>query len=87
MRMLVTGASGQLGAYLLRYAPECQLTAWSGKTSGSFHGIADFLQRLESLPSAIWIPSVNLKPEGETGQTLQCELTLSIFSDATDIAD
>jgi len=57
------------------------------KVDGSFHGISDFLRRLETLPAAIWIPSVNLKPEGEAGQNLECELTLSIFSDSTDIAD
>jgi len=57
------------------------------RVDGSFLGISDFLRRLESLPAAIWIPTVNLKPEGEDGQNLQCELTLSIFSDTTDIAD
>ena len=57
------------------------------KVEGSFHGIAEFLRRLESLSASIWIPSVNIKPAGETGQTLRCELTLSIFSDAIDIAD
>jgi dTDP-4-dehydrorhamnose reductase len=40
MRLLVTGASGQLGAYLLRElaGKEVQLIAWSGSTSGSLFG-------------------------------------------------
>jgi len=57
------------------------------KVKGPFHAVADFLRRLESVPAAIWIPTVNLKPEGESGQDISCELTLSIFSDASDIAD
>ena len=57
------------------------------KVEGSFHTVADFLRRLESLSAAIWISDVNLRPEGESGQSLHCELTLSIFSDSNDIAD
>lgn len=42
MRVLVTGASGQLGAYLLRELvrdPDLEVVAWSGSTTGSRFGI------------------------------------------------
>src|SRR5262249_39316920 len=40
MRVLVTGASGQLGGYLLRRLPDSGLTvtAWSGSRRGEFFG-------------------------------------------------
>jgi dTDP-4-dehydrorhamnose reductase len=41
MRLLVTGASGQLGAYLLRelHGTDWQVTAWSGSRAGSLFGV------------------------------------------------
>jgi len=60
---------------------------FSIKVEGSFHAVADFLRRMESLPASIWFPIVNLKPAGEDGQDICCELTLSIFIDASDIDD
>ena len=41
MRLLVTGASGQLGAYLLRglRGTDWQVTAWSGSRTGSLIGV------------------------------------------------
>lgn len=44
MRVLITGASGQLGPYLLRAAgergPQWQLAAWSGRSTGQVEGVA-----------------------------------------------
>jgi dTDP-4-dehydrorhamnose reductase len=41
MRLLVTGASGQLGAYLLRElrGTDWQVTAWSGSRAGTLFGV------------------------------------------------
>src|SRR3954469_18961003 len=41
MRWLITGASGQLGAYLLHYlrAPGASVVAWTGTTTGDFYGV------------------------------------------------
>lgn len=41
MRVLVTGASGQLGAYVLQHYVERDVpcVAWSGRNSGEFHGV------------------------------------------------
>src|SRR5438105_2746567 len=42
MRMLITGASGQVGSYLLRAMHESAtaVTAWSGRTGGALLGHA-----------------------------------------------
>ena len=39
MRILVTGASGQLGAYLLRELRGADVTAWSGSSRGERFGV------------------------------------------------
>ena len=39
MRVLLTGASGQLGAYLLDARPACELIAWSHSSRGSICGV------------------------------------------------
>ena len=41
MRVLITGASGQLGAYLVRQtlSSNCSLVAWSGASSGELFGV------------------------------------------------
>lgn len=50
---------------------------------GEYGQFVDFLQRLENLPPTIWIRNlqVQLQEKGEPGESLRCELSLTVFAD------
>lgn len=50
---------------------------------GEYAQFADFLERLERLPAPLWIRNLQmqLQQKGEAGETLRCELSLTIFAD------
>lgn len=54
---------------------------------GEFAQVFDFLARLEKLPGAAWFRDVRLTTSDSTGQTVQGELTLTIFVDRADYSD
>ena len=54
---------------------------------GEFAHVFDFLGRLERLPAAVWFRDVRLTMNEQPSQTLQGELTLTIFVDRTDYAN
>lgn len=54
---------------------------------GQFEQAFDFLARLEQLPGTIWFRDVRLSLADEKLQTLQGELTLTIFVDRADYVD
>jgi Tfp pilus assembly protein PilO len=54
---------------------------------GEFAHLFDFLSRLERLPAAIWIRSVQVSVAPDDTATLQGELTLTIFVDRSDYSD
>ena len=54
---------------------------------GNFAQFFDFLARLEKLPPTIWVRQMHLNAAGEESETLQGELTLTIFVDLADNSD
>jgi Tfp pilus assembly protein PilO len=52
--------------------------------NASFAAVFDLLRRLEALPGTLWIRALRLNLGNEANQTLQGELTLTIFVDRTD---
>lgn len=55
--------------------------------SGKLKNIHQFLWHIESLPPSIWVDRFELEKDGKDGESLRCEMTLSIFSDLNDISD
>lgn len=54
---------------------------------GQFAQIFDFVRRLEQLPQTIWIRDMRMARGDGESESLQAELTLTIFSDRSEIAD
>ncbi|MBC8356505.1 MAG: type 4a pilus biogenesis protein PilO [Planctomycetes bacterium] len=48
---------------------------------GDFIQIANFLHRLERRPETIWITRLNLTASGESGASVRCELSFTVFAD------
>jgi Tfp pilus assembly protein PilO len=48
---------------------------------GDFHQLAEFVSRLETLRETIWIRQLAMKQKSEDGNTVECELMLSVFAD------
>lgn len=55
--------------------------------SGQFPQVFDFVRRIESLPQTIWIRDLRIARSSGDSETLQIELSLTIFSDRTQNAD
>jgi type IV pilus assembly protein PilO len=90
----VTGEAASAGVELLNLHPQplqsfemLQEIPLELKLQGSFHRLADFLRRIESLPASLWVREVKVQPTAEDGEVLHCELTLSIFTENNDISD
>jgi Tfp pilus assembly protein PilO len=54
---------------------------------GSFAQVSKFLQYVEGLDETIWIESLRMEGSGESGEDVQCELTLGIFAGNWDDSD
>jgi len=52
-----------------------------------FAAVFDLMRRLEALPGTLWIRDVRLHANSEIDNTLQGELTLTIFVDRSDYAN
>jgi type IV pilus assembly protein PilO len=90
----ITGEAQAAGVSLVNLRPRVPVTyalihdvPLDLRLDGPFHPLADFLRRLEELPGSLRIREVKLQPTAENGQRLQCELTLSIFTESSDISD
>jgi Tfp pilus assembly protein PilO len=59
---------------------QCQLEL---TLEGEYVSFVDFLSRLENLPPTIWVRNLQmqLQEKGEAGETLRCELSLTVFAD------
>jgi len=47
---------------------------------GSFQQVCRLIEGLERLPYQVWYEYVTFETEGETGQTVRCELNLEVFA-------
>jgi Tfp pilus assembly protein PilO len=54
---------------------------------GNFLGIFEFIKRLETLDSELWIERMQFEPVPATAGRLRCELQLALFAGATEISD
>jgi Tfp pilus assembly protein PilO len=54
---------------------------------GSLAEICGFLERLESLPTRIWVKDLLLKETGKDGNPILCELNLGIFANNLENSD
>ncbi len=54
---------------------------------GNLNGIFEFFRRLEELPQTTWLREVHFQRSAGTGETLRCDLTLTIFGDLADKSD
>ncbi len=55
--------------------------------SGTFAGLSEFLKRLEEAPESISIETLKMQPTGEDGQSIRCDLRLTVFGESSDISD
>lgn len=76
------------GVSTTRFNPGSNIDhAWLRETSlsiglsGSFAEIHDFVARLESLPLALWVDSLQIEPNGGNSDEVRCEISLVVFSD------
>ena len=51
---------------------------------GSLEGVFEFFQGVEGLPQTIWLDGIHLQKAGEKGETLRCDMTLTIFGESAD---
>ncbi len=86
--------SSQTGATIQRITPEqpTQLETLRRHpvrvvVEGNFHQVFAFLCRLEALPLTAWNTRLHLHRESENSETLQCELSLAVFTDNRDSSD
>jgi Tfp pilus assembly protein PilO len=54
---------------------------------GQFAQVFDFVRRLEQLPQTLWIRDLRMSRNEANSESLQAELTLTIFSDRSGNAD
>lgn len=54
---------------------------------GQFAQVFDFIHRLEQLPQSLWVRDLRLSRGDGESESLQAELTLTIFSDRSENAD
>jgi Tfp pilus assembly protein PilO len=87
-------AAQEAGVAIERFDPqpptEIQLLALHGvvvQFQGEFSQVFDFVRRVEAQPGTIWMPHFRVSGDGQTGNTLRGELTLTIFVDRADYAD
>ena len=84
----VNTLAGACGATPLRFDPDppvrmqrvCRVPVTVGCT-GTFGQIAGFLLELENLPQTIWAESLQFEASGKSGDSVGCELNLTIFAD------
>ena len=56
------------------------------EVEGDFLHLVDFLGRLESLPETLWVRQLKMKPSGENGKSVQCDLMLTVFADNREVS-
>ena len=90
----ITRRAREAGVEVSRFEPqptiEMQVLSQHNVTlhfQGQFSQAFEFLARLEQLPGSVWIRDLKLYVAGESAQTLQSELTLTIFVDRADYSD
>jgi Tfp pilus assembly protein PilO len=54
---------------------------------GELYPLSAFLRALEAMPTSLQVRQVKLQPTSEDGQTLRCELNVSIFTENTGFSD
>jgi Tfp pilus assembly protein PilO len=88
---VVSQLAQQTGARVDRIAPRPAIEMSSLhqhpsdlSVEGSFVQIADFLRALEERSETIWITQLNLTASGETGASVRCELSFTVFADNPD---
>jgi len=84
----VNALAGACGATPLRFDPDptvkmqtVRLVPVAVGCTGTFGQIAGFLLELENLPQTIWAESLQLEVSGKPGDSVKCEIDLTIFAD------
>jgi hypothetical protein len=54
---------------------------------GGFLPVCDFLRRLEGWPGVAWVTDLKLEDRRHNGETLHCELNLTVFTPVSDTSD
>jgi Tfp pilus assembly protein PilO len=57
------------------------------KANGGFTDVCRLLVGLERLPEPVWLEDVQLTAARDSGQKMQCDLTLAVFADHSESSD